>query len=131
VSIQERQGLSVFVVDDEELIATSLVHILRKEGFRVTAFTEPLKALRRIRQDAPDLLISDVMMPELSGLELARETRAHAPECRVLLFSAAADQLLREAGEGGVGFRLLSKPLHPEDLLDEIAALTAAASTES
>ena len=121
----ERSGTTVFVVDDEEMIATSLVHILRKEGFTVTAFTNPLKALRQIRLTAPDVLISDVMMPELSGLDLARATQRHAPDCRVLLFSAAADELLREAGEAGVGFRLVSKPLHPDALLDEIAALNA------
>jgi DNA-binding response OmpR family regulator len=121
----ERKGISVFVVDDEEMIARSLTHILRKEGFVVSAFTNPLKALRQMRTTAPDLLISDVMMPELSGLELARRAQALVSECKVLLISAAAEELIRDAGDRGVGFRLLSKPLHPSALLEEIAALTA------
>ena len=124
-----RQGLSVFVVDDEELITKSLTQILRNEGFSVTPFTNPLRALKRIKLAAPDLLISDVMMPELSGIDLARETRKAQPDCRILLFSAAADDLLRDTGGQGFGFRLLPKPLHPIDLLQEIEALAAMCST--
>lgn len=122
----ERQGLSVFLVDDEEMITKSLAHILRNEGYEVTPFNNPLKALSRLKSDAPDLLISDVMMPELNGIELARETRKAVPECSILLFSGAADDLLREAGHGGVGFRLLSKPLHPTRLLEEIGSMVGA-----
>jgi CheY-like chemotaxis protein len=128
--ISERQSLRIFVVDDEEFIAHSLAHILRKEGFDVTAFTNPLNALEHMKLAEPDLLISDVMMPQLSGIELARQTQTLAAECKVLLFSAAADDLLREAGGEGLGFRLLPKPLHPTALLDEIAALTAASPVE-
>jgi CheY-like chemotaxis protein len=130
VTISEQQLRRIFVVDDEEFIAHSLAHILRKEGFDVTAFTNPLEAWAQIQIAAPDLLISDVMMPELSGIELAHRTRTLAAECKVLLFSAAADDLLKEAGEEGVGFRLLPKPLHPTALLDEIGAFTAASTVE-
>jgi DNA-binding response OmpR family regulator len=124
VSIQERQDLSIFLVDDEELIAKSLSHILRNEGFAVTPFTNPLKALSQVKVQAPDLLISDVMMPELSGIELATEIRKALPGCKILLFSAAADELLRDAGDEGIGFRLLHKPMHPDELLQEIEAMT-------
>ena len=124
MSIQERLGVSIFVVDDEELIAESLTHILRKAGFEVTAFTNPVKALSELRLQPPDLLISDVMMPELSGIALATEARRLFPECKILLFSAAAEELLREAN-GDVGFRLVAKPLHPDDLLGEIETMMA------
>lgn len=120
-----RPDLSIFVVDDEELITKSLTQILRNEGFNVTPFNNPLKALSRMESDAPDLLISDVMMPELSGIDLATETRKALPNCKILLFSGAADDLLRDAGEHGIGFRLLPKPLHPSELLQEIETLTA------
>jgi DNA-binding NtrC family response regulator len=128
VSIREHEYISIFIVDDEELITRSLAHILRNEGFLVTTFNNPLKALARIKIDAPDLLISDVMMPELSGIDLAVETSKAVPDCKILLFSGAADDLLQNAGEHGVGFRLLSKPLHPYLLLQEIETLTAVCS---
>ena len=121
--ILDRQGLSVFVVDDEELITRSLTQILRNEGFEVSPFINPLKALANLKSGAPDLLISDVMMPELSGIELARQARKALPDCRILLFSGAADDLLRTAGADGIGFRLLHKPLHPSELLQEIESL--------
>ena len=126
VGTRERQGLSVFVVDDEELITKSLAHILRNEGFQVTPFNNPLRALSRLESAAPDLLISDVMMPELNGIELARETRRMLPDCSILLFSGAAEDLIRESGHGGLGFRMLSKPLHPDKLLEEICSMTGA-----
>jgi CheY-like chemotaxis protein len=123
--------MSIFVVDDEEIITRSLSLILRREGFVVTSFTNPLNALKRIQttaqeftRRAPNLLISDVMMPELSGIDLAMETRKWLPDCKILLFSGAADQLLLQAGEDGLDFRLLQKPLHPSNLLLEIEALT-------
>lgn len=116
---------SIFVVDDEQLIVESLAHILRREGFRVNGFTDPVKALAQTKTTAPDLLISDVMMPELTGIQLANEVRRTVPKCKILLFSAAADELPREATEKKVriGFRLLSKPLHPDKLLGEIESL--------
>lgn len=126
VSILEsdRRDLTIFVVDDEELITISLTEILRREGFAVTPFTDPVKALAHMKTAAPDVLISDVMMPELSGIALAIQTRQSIPGCKILLISAAAEDLLRDAGEEGIGFRLLAKPLHPSELLLEIEALT-------
>jgi CheY-like chemotaxis protein len=124
VSKHERHDISIYLVDDEELITKSLAHILRNEGFVVTPFNNPLKALARMKTHAPDLLISDVMMPELSGLDLAVETRRMLPACKILLFSGAADDLQQNAAERVAEFRLLSKPLHPNLLLQEIESLT-------
>jgi CheY-like chemotaxis protein len=118
---------SVFVVDDEPVIATTLATILRLNGgFRARSFTKPLEALEAVRAEAPDLLITDVMMPLLSGIELAIRVRALCPECKVLLFSgqAATAHLLDAAGADGHHFELLVKPVHPADLLAKIRSLT-------
>ena len=77
----------VFVVDDEANIVSSLATILQIHGFDARAFTEPLAALGAARQDCPDLLISDVFMPVLSGIDLAIQMRRQCPDCKVLLFS--------------------------------------------
>ncbi len=117
----------VFVVDDENIIASSLAMILRLQaGFEARAFTLPLEALEAARLEAPDLLISDVVMPALSGIELAILVRAHCPNCKVLLFSgqAATADLLETARSKGYDFDLLSKPIHPSDLLAKIRGLT-------
>jgi DNA-binding NtrC family response regulator len=122
-----RRQPHVFVVDDEPVIATSLAMILRLNGgFRARPFTQPLEALEAARLDAPDLLISDVVMPELSGIELAIRVRERCPNCKVLLFSgqAATAHLLETAGANGHHFEILLKPVHPADLLTRIRGLT-------
>ena len=125
------QHPNVFVVDDEEVIASSLAMILRLHGgFHARAFSLPIEALEAARLESPDLLISDVVMPQLSGIELAIQMRQHCPDCKVLLFSgkAATSHLLEAARADGYDFELLSKPVHPADLLAKIRYLTGPAS---
>jgi DNA-binding NtrC family response regulator len=112
----------IFVVDDEEIIATSLAMILQKSGFDATSFTHPLKALEASGSESPDLLISDVMMPELNGIDLAIRMKEICPECKVLLFSGQANtlSLLETARVNGNHFELIGKPVHPTDLLRKI-----------
>ena len=112
----------VFVVDDERVIASTLAMILCHQGFDATPFTAPLEALKAARSNAPDLLISDVVMPELSGVDLAIQVKEQCPDCRVLLFSgqAATANLLKDARAAGHDFELLTKPVHPADLLARI-----------
>jgi CheY-like chemotaxis protein len=77
----------VFVVDDDLLIASSLAAILKLHGYSATSFTSPLEALGRAQASAPDLLISDVAMPGLSGIDLAIRIKAECPACKILLLS--------------------------------------------
>ncbi|WP_158789238.1 response regulator [Granulicella sp. L46] len=109
----------IFVVDDETVIAQTLTIILNQAGFEAHAFDHAEKALAARTQIAPDLLISDVMMPEMTGIELAIRFRKAQPDCKILLFSghAATTDLLQKAHEQGHDFDLLSKPVHPADLL--------------
>jgi len=123
---QPRRQPYVFVVDDEEVIASTLAMILRAHGgFRARSFTRPLEALAAARLEAPDLLITDVVMPVLSGIELAIQVREHCPDCKVLLFSgqAATANLLEAARANGDDFELLVKPVAPADLLARIQNL--------
>ncbi len=112
-------GTRIFVVDDESIIATTLTTILCKSGFLAEAFTNPVDALRTTTEGIPDLLISDVVMPQMSGVELAIRIKAVCPTCKILLFSgqAATVDFLEQARNEGHDFQLLSKPIHPSDLL--------------
>jgi CheY-like chemotaxis protein len=118
-------GLKVLVVDDESVISTTLAIILNQSGFKATPFTNPLEALMRAKADMPDLLISDVMMPEMTGVDLAVAIKDECPSCKILLFSgqAATADLLKVAREQGYEFHLLAKPVHPADLLQSIRTL--------
>ncbi len=119
----------IYVVDDEPMIAFTLAAILKQSGFATRAFTSPLKALEAARSEPPDLLISDVAMPELSGVDLAILFRERHPLCRVLLFSgqASTSDLLVHARRRGYEFTLLTKPMHPTLLLATISELGRAA----
>jgi CheY-like chemotaxis protein len=120
-------------VDDEALIAMTLAMILRQSGFSVSSFTDPLEALDQAKSAAPDLLITDVMMPHMSGVELAIQIREMCPSCKILLFSgqAATADLLVEAREKGYDFDLLLKPIHPKDFLLSVRRLAATAEFET
>ena len=115
----------VFVVDDEPVIASTLAAILQMNGFSARFFTSPLEALAAARLKAPDVLISDVAMPSISGIDLAIQMRAQYPECKILLFSgqAATMDLLEDARSQGHDFQLLQKPVHPSVILSMIGEL--------
>jgi DNA-binding NtrC family response regulator len=112
----------VFVVDDESVIANTLGLILRGHGFEAHSFHLPIEALRASREMAPDLLLTDVVMPVLSGIELAVQMREHCPDCKVLLFSGqpAISEMLDAARASGHNFEALAKPVHPGELLERI-----------
>ena len=121
----EGEALHIFVVDDEKVISDTLAVILRLNGFAATSFTNPLEALNYASSGSPDLLVSDVVMPELSGIDLAIQIKEKYPNCKILLFSgqAATSDLLQSARERGHEFHLLTKPVHPTDLLQRIRNL--------
>jgi CheY-like chemotaxis protein len=117
----------VFVVDDEPVIAATLATILRMNGFSARFFTDPVEALAAARLDAPDLLVSDVAMPGLTGINLAIQIKAQYPDCKILLFSgqATTQDLLEDARSQGHNFQLLQKPVHPSVMLSRIGELAA------
>jgi DNA-binding NtrC family response regulator len=124
--VSSRSVPRVFVVDDEHVIASSLAAILKLHGYCATSFTSPLVALAAARSRAPDLLISDVVMPGISGVDLAIQFKAECPACQILLFSGQANtqDLLKDARSQGNNFQLLQKPVQPSVMLLNVAALT-------
>jgi FixJ family two-component response regulator len=120
--------LCVFVVDDETVIATAQAAILRMNGFQAYSFDKPLEALMSARETAPDLLLTDVVMPLISGIELAIRMWELCPNCKVLLFSgqAATVNLLEGARTTRHNFEMLVKPVHPAVLLKKVLAELAA-----
>ena len=112
-------GLRVLVVDDENTIADTLVEILNGEGFEATAASTGDSALASAEEFAPDVVISDVVMPGLNGVELGIKIREILPKCRIILFSGqtATSDLLRDARKRGHEFEIVAKPVKPQTLL--------------
>jgi len=115
----------ILVVDDEHVIADTLSAILRQAGYETSAAYSGTTALERARQSNPDLIVTDVMMPDMNGIDMAIQVREFLPSCKILLFSgqAATADLLKDAAAKGHMFELLAKPVHPQDLIAKLAAL--------
>jgi len=112
----------VMVVDDEPLVADTLAMILTHAGYHAVRAYDARTALEMASVRAPDLLITDVAMPEMNGVELALGIVSIAPECRVVLFSGHARSVdLVRAYDAGYDFPLMAKPMHPKEMLGQVA----------
>jgi DNA-binding response OmpR family regulator len=109
----------VLVADDERVIADTLAIILNQSGFEAKAVYSGEKAVDAARDWKPEMLISDVIMTDLNGIDAAIKIRELLPSCKILLFSgqAATADLLDRARTQGHEFEILAKPVHPQDLL--------------
>ncbi len=112
----------VLVVDDEHVIADTLAMILNQSGFEARAIYSGEGALELAPTFAPDMLISDVIMADLNGIDAAIRIRTLLPKIKILLFSgqAATADLLEKARAQGYEFEILAKPVHPQDLLNRL-----------
>lgn len=112
----------VLVVDDERVIADTLAMILNQSGFEARAVYSGEGSLELAATFRPDMLISDVIMADLNGIDAAIRIRELLPGIKVLLFSgqAATADLLDNARKKGYEFEILAKPVHPQDLLNKL-----------
>jgi CheY-like chemotaxis protein len=112
----------ILVADDERVIADTLAMILNQSGFEARAVYSGEKALELASTFQPDMLISDVIMADLNGIDAAIRIRALLPSIKILLFSgqAATADLLEKARRDGYEFDILAKPVHPQDLLSRL-----------
>ncbi len=115
----------ILVVDDEKRIADTLVAVLSLAGYQVWSAYSGTAALQRAAEVAPDLLIADVVMPEMNGVALAIAVQKLLPLCRILLLSGqvVSEEITLQASAQGHSFELLAKPLHPRDLLAKLAGI--------
>ena len=120
---------NVIVVDDERIIADTLSTILNHNGYSATATYDAKSALELMNTTSPDLVITDVLMPEMNGVDLAIEVRNRVPDCEVILFTGQPQnsEVLRPALDPKNGFSLLVKPLHPSLLLRTISEVLGSA----
>jgi two-component system probable response regulator PhcQ len=128
---------TVLLVDDERKVLDALVRTLRGEGYRVLTAEDPLEALAILDAGGVDLLVSDIDMPNLDGVELVRRVRVSHPEVvRMLLTGDASLESAMQAINDGEVHRYLTKPWRAAELratlrtaldrLDELRAAAAA-----
>jgi CheY-like chemotaxis protein len=109
----------ILVVDDETLIADTIAQILNRNGFVAQAAYGGQQAIDIVRRDCLDIVLSDVLMPHIDGVEAAIAIREICPGTRIVLFSgqSATVGILARARQRGHTFELLPKPIHPTQLI--------------
>jgi DNA-binding NtrC family response regulator len=113
---------TVLIVDDEHLIADTLADILNDGNFMAVALYDGPSALDWVRSTSIDILITDVAMPEMNGIELAKSIKSISPKTRIVLLSGQAQtrDLMQHARREGYFFELWAKPIHPDDVLERL-----------
>ena len=112
----------ILIVDDELPVASSLSLILEHHGYRSLVARSGEEAVELARATPPHVLVCDVIMHGMNGIEAALQIRSLCPECRIILMSGNAHttELLEQARSAGHQFEVLAKPFHPTDLIDKL-----------
>lgn len=118
-------GKKVLVIEDERDIGELVTHYLEKEGYRVIALRNGAEGLRQVKTDPPDLLILDIMLPEMDGLEILRQIRSHsrAAALPVIMLTAKGEETERVVGLEMGADDYISKPFSPKELVARVKAL--------
>jgi two-component system cell cycle sensor histidine kinase/response regulator CckA len=112
---------SILVVEDDAAVRQLAVIILRENGYRVRESNNAFEALALIRQDMSfDLVLTDVIMPQMSGKQLYDEIQSQLPEMRVLLMSGYTDDALAHHGVLDESLSFLEKPFSPSQLARKV-----------
>ena len=114
--------MRVLMIDDEKHIADTLVMILQMSGWEATAAYDGKGALQRLDSFRPRVVISDVIMPGMNGIEVCKEIQSRYPACHIFLSSGrpASSELVDEAEQEGFHWELLAKPIGPQELLQKL-----------
>ena len=119
------EGVKVLVVDDEKDITALVAYHLEREGFRVLQAHDGLQALDLVKRERPNLLILDLMLPQMGGLDVCRRLRKEPDTARlpILMLTAKAEEADKVLGLELGGDDYLTKPFGPRELVARVKAL--------
>ncbi len=115
----------IVIIEDEADIIGLVTHYLEKEGYRVTAVRDGAQGFRQLKTDRPDLLILDIMLPEMDGLEICRRVRADSATAAlpIIMLTAKGEETDRVVGLEMGADDYLTKPFSPKELVARVKAL--------
>jgi two-component system cell cycle response regulator CpdR len=114
--------IRILLAEDDESMRLYLARALERSGYSVTAVDRGTAALPLIEAEPFDLLLTDIVMPEMDGIELAQKAALVAPDMRVMFITGFAAVALK-AGKAAPSAKVLSKPFHLRDLVAEVDRL--------
>jgi len=124
--LDDSNGKTVMVVEDEDAIRTLTRRILTRQGYDVVEADNPEHAISLCETTKPDLLLTDVVMPGMSGKDLSKHLRELHPDLRVLFMSGYTDNVMDRYGLDTSGDSLLQKPFNGRELLTAVQEALAA-----
>lgn len=118
--------MKILIIDDDDLIRLTCRSVLQKAGFSVVEASNGNAGVAAFKSEAPDLVITDILMPDKEGLETITEIRAHNPQIKIIAMSGGGHTqnmtFLKLAEKMGANCTL-NKPVKPNDLLNAIKGL--------
>ena len=116
----------IILAEDDTDMRRFLVKALEKAGHQVTAFSEGASAFEEIKQTTFDLLLTDIVMPVMDGIELARRAAELDPSLKIMFITGFAAVALHPDSRAPKDANVLSKPFHLRDLVAEVDRMMAA-----
>jgi CheY-like chemotaxis protein len=132
IAFYEADPMKVLVIDDDHLVRYTLSKILQRNGYDVTTASDGKRAMAVFRDERPDVVITDIIMPEQEGIETILKIRSERPEVKIIAISGGA----RNRNLGYLGMAeafgaddVISKPFEAEELLSRLARFDLGASS--
>jgi two-component system cell cycle response regulator CpdR len=116
----------ILLAEDDNDMRRFLAKALQNAGYSVASFDNGLSAYNRLREEPFELLLTDIVMPEMDGIELARRATELDPEIKVMFITGFAAVALNPDNHAPRQAKILSKPFHLKDLVNEVQRLLAA-----
>lgn len=118
--------LKILLAEDDNDMRRFLVSALQKAGYEVVSFDNGRSAYDRLREEPFELLLTDIVMPEMDGIELARKATELDPDIKVMFITGFAAVALNADNQAPKDAKVLSKPFHLRDLVNEVGKMLAA-----
>jgi two-component system, cell cycle response regulator CpdR len=116
----------ILLAEDDNDMRRFLVKALQNAGYDVASFDNGLSAYHRLREEPFELLLTDIVMPEMDGIELARRATELDPDIKVMFITGFAAVALNPDNHAPREAKILSKPFHLKDLVNEVQRMLAA-----
>ena len=116
----------ILLAEDDNDMRRFLVKALENAGYEVTDYDNGMSAYRRLREEPFELLLTDIVMPEMDGIELARRAAELDPDIKIMFITGFAAVALNSDATAAKNAKVLSKPVHLRELVNEVQKMLAA-----
>ena len=119
--------MNILLAEDDDDMRRFLVKALEKAGYAVQSYDNGASAYERLREEPFSLLLTDIVMPEMDGIELARRATELDPDLKVMFITGFAAVAQNPESDAPKNATVLSKPFHLRDLVNEVEKILQAA----